>query len=153
MALIDEIKRKTNIEFRPAEPTTIQQFRALGVPEDAVSFYRNNEPCDCAEINNVRLWPITEVLRENRDYVPGADIYPLGFVVFATTLYGDAFCFDLNGAVGTSAPVVLVSHEIDWTNTDTRRNIASLAKRIAPSFETFLAMYEEGTLDIEPLYP
>lgn len=153
VSLLEQIVRKTGIHFRPAETSALEQFRSLGLPDDVVAFYREHEPEECAEIKEVRLWPIADILTENKDYVPGADIYPLGYVVFATTLYGDAFCFDLNARAEHSAPVVLVAHDLDWTDAEMRKDLAILAKMIAPSLDGFLERYAAETLDIQPLYP
>ena len=153
MSLLDEIKQKSKVDFRPASQAGLDALRALGVPENALAFYQDSEPATCAEIDDVRLWPISDVLGENRDFVPGCYIQPLGYIVFATTVFGDAFCFDWNPANSSAtAPLVLIAHDLDW-NEIKREEIANLAKPIAPSFESFLIAFVAETLDIEPLYP
>ncbi len=154
MDLINEIKRKAGVELRPASEASIEALRTLGVPSDALAFYRDSEPARSAEIGKVRLRPITDILDENRDYVPGAYAHPCGYVVFATTLYGDAFCFDTREAPGTTAPVVLIAHDLEPENDEMKReDLAKLAKPIAVSFEEFLKAFVSETLDIKPLYP
>lgn len=153
MSLLDEIKQKAKVEFRPATETNIEALRALGVPSDALAFYRDSEPARTTEIGNVRLRPIAEILEENRDYAPGAYSHPCGYVVFATTRYGDAFCFDTR-VPGTTAAVVLIAHDLEPDNDEMKReDLAKLAKPIAASFDEFLKAFVSETLDTRPLYP
>ena len=67
MSLLDEIKEKSRAQFRPAAATGIAALRSLGVPEDALDFYRDSEPVQIAEIAKVRLRGIADILAENRD--------------------------------------------------------------------------------------
>jgi hypothetical protein len=139
MSLLDEIKQKSKVDFRPATQTGIDDLRSLGVPADALAFYRESEPARTAEIAKVRLRPITDILSENRDYVPGAYVQPCGYVVFATTDCGDAFCFDIRGASDATAPVVLIAHDLEPENDEMKReDLEKLAKPISTSFESFL---------------
>jgi hypothetical protein len=154
MSLLDQIREKSGVEFRPATPARLEQLRALGVPDDALTFYRDSEPAKYVEIAKVRLWPITQVLSENKDYVPGAYAQPCGYVVFATTVYGDAFCFDTRTTSPRTAPVVLIAHDLEPENDEMKREeLEKLAKPIAPSFEDFLKSFVSETVDIEPIYP
>ena len=153
MSLLDQIRKKSNVDCRPAAPAGLDQLRSLGAPEDVLTFYRDSEPAGIAEIGEVRLCPISEILAENRDYVPGCYAQPCGYVVFATTLYGDAFCSDVQAASGTIAPVVLIAHDLEPENDQIKReDLARFAKPIAASFEGFLKAFVSETLDIEPLY-
>jgi hypothetical protein len=153
MSLLDEIKEKSKAEFQPAASAALEQLRSIGVPEDALAFYRDSEPAKCAEIDDIRLWPIVDVLGENKDFVPGCFIQPHGYVVFATTIFGDAFCFDTNTATSkATAPVVLIAHDLNWDEIK-REDIVTLAKPTAVSFEGFLRAYVSETLDIQPNYP
>jgi hypothetical protein len=153
MNLLDKIKEKSNVEFRPAAPGGVELLRSIGVPEDALAFYRDSEPTKCAEIDDIRLWPVADVLGENKDFVPGCFTQPHGYVVFATTIFGDAFCFDRNAlASSETAPVVLIAHDWDW-DAIKYADIVKLAKPTAPSFKDFLEAYASETLDILPNYP
>ncbi len=154
MSLLDEIKEKSKGAFRPASVVDIASLRALGVPDDVLAFYRDSEPVRLIEIGKVRLWPVSHILVENRDAVPGCYAQPSGYVVIATTIYGDAFCSDTRAASGTIAPVVLIAHDLEPESDEIRReDLAKLAKPIAASFEGFLEAFVSETLDIEPLYP
>lgn len=134
--------------LRPASDEDLERLRKLALPAVVVDFYRSYEPSGCAEIEGVRLWPISEVLKENQDYVPGADVSPHGFLVFATTVYGDAYCFDVSVA---EPRVVLRSHELPFDEMDAGQ-IKALAKPIAPNLDAFLASFAAGSLDSEPLH-
>ena len=142
----------SGVALRPASDDGIRQLQTLGIPEDAIAFYREAEPAECAEIEKIRLLPITDVVEENTNYVPGAYIHPHGYVVFATTLYGDTYCFDLNSATSPAmAPIVLLSHEMIGDDT-TKEEVRKLAKKIAPDFPSFLEAFVRGKLDMEPNY-
>jgi hypothetical protein len=151
--LYREIEEKSKVELRPASESEIRQLKELGVPEDAVRFYREAEPTRCAEIAKIRLWPIKHVIEENADYVPGCFVRPYGYVVFSTTIYGDTYCFDLNSPnSSTSAPIVLLSHEI-FDETTTKEEVSKVAKKIAPDLVAFLHLFAAGQLDMSPDYP
>jgi hypothetical protein len=153
MGLLEDISKRSGVEFRPAAISEIEQLRSIGMPEDALAFYRDSEPAKCAEINRVRLWPIFNVLEENKNYVPGHSLQPLGFVVFATTIFGDTFCFDTNTApTSETAPVVLMAHDVEWDELKPDE-ILELAKPVASSLDAFLQKYAAGTLELTPLYP
>src|SRR6266567_5651618 len=115
----------------------LEELRVLRVPQEAISFFEKFEPAECAEIEGVRLRPVGEALAENRDYVPGCYVIAHGYVVFATTLFGDAFCFDLNAAQSTiGTPIVLVAHDWNWEEI-TPEAINKLKKPAARNLEEF----------------
>jgi len=154
MSLLDEIARKSRVAFRPASGAGVAALRSLGAPEDVLAFYQHSEPARFAEIGKVRLWPISDILVENRDAVPGCYAQPCGYVVIASTTSGDAFCSDTQAASGAIAPVVLIAHDLEPENDVMKReDLAELAKPIAASFEDFLKAFASETVDIEPLYP
>lgn len=125
----------------------------MGVPQEAIRFYREAEPTRCVEIAKIRLWPIKDVIEENTDYVPGCYVRPHGYVVFSTTIYGDTYCFDLNSSNSApSTPIVLLSHEI-FDETTTKEDVIKVAKKIAPDLSAFLNGFAAGELDMEPIYP
>jgi hypothetical protein len=93
-----QISAKTGVSLRPASGEDLRTLAGLGAPETIQAFYREYEPEAEAELGRVRLWPIADLLLENTDAVPGADLHPHGFVTFASTVYGDAYCFDTRAA-------------------------------------------------------
>ncbi len=140
------IESESGAALRPASPEALSQLRSLGVPGSVMAFYERFEPSACAEIDGVRLWPIADVLEENRDYIPGADISAHGFIVFATTTFGDAYCLDL---AEQSSRVVLMSHDVHYSEM-ARVEIAKYAKPIASNFDDFIASFIVSDLEQEP---
>jgi hypothetical protein len=101
----------------------------------------------------VKFCPISDILVENKDGVPGCYVQPSGYVVLATTICGDAFRLNTRAASGTTAPVVLIAYDLEPENDETKReDLRKLAKPIAASFEDFLKAFVSDTLDIERLY-
>lgn len=46
--LYREIAEKSKVEFRPASETQLRQLMELHAPEEAIRFYREAEPSECA---------------------------------------------------------------------------------------------------------
>ena len=109
--LIAQITEQSGVEFRAASPFDLSKLEPLGLPQSVLDFYSAYEPSECVE-GQVRLWPIEQVLAENEAYVPGCYASKHGYVVFATTLYGDTYCFDLSRGRQTEPRIVLLSREV-----------------------------------------
>jgi hypothetical protein len=154
MSTIDLITEKTGVTFRPASSPAMEALHALGVPEEIVAFRRQPEPSKCIEIGKVRIWPVASMLQENRDYVPAYYAWPCGYVVFSTTICGDAYCFDLRAVSKTGTPIVLIAHDLEPKDDEMKReDLAKPAQPIAHSFEVFLEAFLSASLDSKPLYP
>jgi hypothetical protein len=150
--LIDQISEQTETWFGPASKRDLSALRDLGLPRQVVDFFARHEPRDCAEDRQIRLWPIVHILEENRDMVPGLHIAPLGYIVFATTIYGDTYCFDLNKIDEQGEPpIVLISHEVVDEET-TGEDVARLAKAVAKNLGQFLERFARGELDKTCIY-
>lgn len=149
--LVGLIATQTGTEFRAASQAELDAIRALQLPEGVLDFFARYEPSNCAE-GQVRLWPIVDILKENRDLVPGAYVAPLGYVVFSTTYCGDTYCFDINVANKDNEPrIVLISHEVvdeDITAEEAKR----LAKPVAKNLYEFLEKFTRQELDEECFY-
>lgn len=150
--LVNRIAAQTGTPFRPASEQDLDALRSLGLPEPIVHFYAQYEPARCAE-GQVRLWPITDILQENRDLLPGAYVAPLGYVVFASTFSGAAYCFDTNVTDPKREPrIVLISHTIvEKGITAARAKLA--AKPVAKNLYEFLQQFESVSVDEECVYP
>jgi hypothetical protein len=155
MTLLDQIRMKSNVEFRPATAPEIRTLQAWKIPQDALSFFQNSVPTRIVEIGKVRLCTVAGMAMENRDAVPGCYAFPCGYIVFATNIYGDSFCFDVRSEkYPASSTIVLIAHDLEPENDEMKReDLAKLAKPVATSFGDFLQGFVSGTLDIEPLYP
>ena len=137
--LIEAIAKQTQTEFGPAPARELESLRALKTPEAAVRFYEQYEPATCAE-DQVRLWPILDMVTENTMAVPGVAVCPLGYIVFASTNYGDSYCFNANKLDQEGEPeIVLISHETvgeDATPDEVQRAAKPVAKNSPAVFGT-----------------
>lgn len=150
--LVNRIAAQTGTTFRAASKQDLDALRALRLPEPVVSFYAQYEPSGCAE-GQARLWPVSDILQENRDLIPGAYVAPLGYVVFATTYCGDAYCFDTNVADAKREPrIVLISHEVVEKGITAER-ARLCAKPVAKNLYEFLELLVASKLDEECVYP
>jgi hypothetical protein len=154
MSVLDQIKLKTGIQFRAATPAELERLRSLGMPLDAIEFYRAAMPTRMAEIERVRLWSFSEIILENDDAVPGIYARPSGYTVFASTDCGDAYCFDTRSTSGENVPIVLIAHDLEPEGEKMApEDLSKLAKPIAESLDKFLEGFVVGALDKEPVYP
>jgi len=110
-----ELKKADGGSLHPASEDDIEQARQFGFPDVLIDFYRENAPdaTDGRVELDQRIWSVQNAMTENRDYVPGADLFPLGYVVFASNKFGDAYCID-TVHVGSSGKysVVLFPHDV-----------------------------------------
>jgi len=148
--LIARIIEQTGIEFRAASPFDVSKLEALGLPQSVLDFYRAYEPSECVE-SKIRLWPIEHILEENEALVPGCYSCKNGYVVFATTLCGDTYCFDTSRGGRIEPRIVLISHEVISKDT-TRAEFARLAKPVAQSLHEFLEQFVRGEVDEDCVY-
>ncbi len=149
--LVAELKERGSPLPRPATVEDLKRAQAASFPDELLDFYRQCEPQGCIELKQ-RIWSIESAIVENTDAVPGCALSPHGFIVFASTIYGDAYCIDTN--VTTSEghhPVVLFSHETIEENASLS-DIQGVRLEVAPSLEAFLRHFTNGTLNEEPLY-
>jgi hypothetical protein len=143
--LIDQIAQKTGVAFRPASPFELSKLDALGLPQSVIDFYEAFEPAERAG-EEFRLWPIEHILEENEALVPGCHISKHGYIVFATTLYGDTYCFDLTRPTQVDPPIVLISHEV-VDETTTALELRRLAKPVAKGLYELLQQFARGEID------
>ena len=148
--LTSAISKTTSGTFQPAARADLTKLARLGVPESILAFYREFEPEDCVE-GQVRLWNIEHIVQENTDLTPGYVVQPLGYVVFATTLCGDTYCFDLTGSQRGEIPIVLISHETIGEGM-TLDEVQKVAKPIARSLNEFLQQFASNEIDEECIY-
>lgn len=150
LSLTKKITEQTGVSFRAASSSSLKKVESLGVPSEVLAFYRDFEPSECVE-GQVRLWPIQHVLAENEDYVPGCYASKHGYIVFASTFCGDAYCFDLTQHGPTEPSVVLLSHEVITKDTDASQ-FMRLAKPVARSLHEFLELFVRGEIDEDCIY-
>jgi hypothetical protein len=129
----------------------LKRAQSADFPGELLDLYRECEPENCIELKQ-RIWSIESAIIENTNAVPGCALSPHGFIVFASTVYGDAYCVDTN--VVTSAghhPVVLFSHEVIGEDASLSE-IQRLRLEVASSLADFLRKFTNGTLNEEPSY-
>ena len=111
-ALIAKLKERGGMRLRPASAKDLARAKAAGFPEELIEFYRHWEPETCIELKQ-RIWSIEGAIVENTDAVPGCALFPHGFIVFASNIYGDSYCIDANVTTPEGHhPIVLFSHEV-----------------------------------------
>lgn len=144
---IQAIQKRLNVKnrlFKKATENDIDYLMSLGVPSDILTFYKIAEPVECIEIENARLWPISELQIENEDAIPGYVIAPLGYIVIATTLTGDTFCLNLNNTKD-KPEIVIASHDEIYEGAKEEEIKAGIIT-ISDSFLDFLNRFAEGNL-------
>lgn len=89
--------------FAPATEDEMKQLSDLcygKIPEVLYKFFSECMPQEEVEINNLVFYPLSRIVAENNNYVPGCIIRPFGFITIASTLDGDAFAIDISDSEG-----------------------------------------------------
>jgi hypothetical protein len=149
-----ELEKSDGGSLQPASEDDILQAQAFGFPDSLITFYREAAPnaIDGRVELDQRIWSVQNAIIENRDYVPGADLFPLGYVVFASNRFGDAYCIDtVNQSPDGHSPVVLFPHDV----IDDGASLADVEPYrlvVASSLEDFLGKFAGRTLIEQPKY-
>jgi hypothetical protein len=143
-----ELKKAGSGSLHPASEDDIEQARLFGFPRVLVDFYRESAPDaadGCVKLDQ-RLWSVQNAIAENRDYVPGADLFPLGYVVFASNKFGDAYCIDMIH-VGSSGEysVVLFPHDVIG-DSSSLEDVERYRQTVATNLEDFLWQFVRRAL-------
>jgi hypothetical protein len=153
-ALEIELAKAGGGRLPPAIPEDLDAALLFGFPKVLIDFYGEGAPIDSsgmAELDQ-RIWSVQNAITENRDYVPGAYLFPLGYVVFASNKYGDSYCLDTvhDGPSGHNQ-VVLFPHDgiEDGASLD---RVERYRLIVAESLEEFLKKFMERTLVESPRY-
>jgi hypothetical protein len=146
--IVSPIAREAGILLRPASADAMNTIRALDFPPDAVEFYARHEPAECLEgPAGIRLWPIQDIIVENRQGVPGICVYPYRYRVFASTSGGDAYCFDLNAAAAGEAPRIVLFWVDDVGEDSREQEVHAAARPVAKNLAEFFRKFADGTLN------
>ena len=143
--VIEQIAEKTGVRFRGASAFELSKLEVLGLPQGIIDFYGSFEPAERVG-ERFRLWPIEHILEENEALFPGCHVSKLGYIVFATTVYGDTYCFDLTRRRQDDPQIVLISHEVVTEHT-TAIDLERLAKPVARNLYEFLQQFIRGEID------
>ncbi len=90
-------------KFAPATEDEMKQLSDLcegKMPEDMQKFFAECMPQEEVDLGDCVLYPLSRILAENSDYVPGCIIKPFGFVTIASTPDGDAIALDITKPKG-----------------------------------------------------
>jgi hypothetical protein len=130
----------------PAEESDLDALSSLGLPDSVLDFYRQYAPLESLEVDDARIWSAPQVIEENRDFPPGADIHELGFVAVASHSDGTVYCLDL-GADGRSDPPAVVAFSgAVRTGGKNRDVVESQSRHVADTFDEFLQLATRGEL-------
>jgi hypothetical protein len=160
-ALKEELEKADGGRLIPATKEDLEEARQLGFPNVLLDFYRENAP-DAADgrvelwrsrpASGQRIWSVQKAITENRDYVPGTELFPLGYVVFASNMFGDAYCID-TVHVGQSGdlPIVLFPHD-EFAEGASLEDAERYRLQVAANLEEFLRLFARRTLVETPKY-
>jgi hypothetical protein len=144
--------------LRPASEANLELAQQAGFPADLIEFYRLYEPYSeegyiSGNGQGNRIWDIPNALFSIKTDVPSLVVYPLGYIAFAETRCGDAYCIDKNvTGPGGEHPIVLFSHESVGEDTEPAY-IGASRLEVASSIEDFLLKFAALTLIDEPSFP
>jgi hypothetical protein len=136
--ITDDIASILKEDFKKPSVEDIKKLESIKLPNYFIEFIKIIEPQSRVFLGDVRLLPIQEIIEENEDYVPGADVYPSGFTVFASSISGDAYCFNMNeiNKLGEH-DIYFVDHDEDFSEA-TPDSIKQITEFISSSFEEFI---------------
>ena len=149
-----ELKKARRGTLQPASEKDIQQAELFGFPAVLIDFYREGAPQAAEGVVQLgqRIWSVQNAIAENRDYVPGADLFPLGYVVFASTQCGDAYCVDTVHADSSGEyPIVLFPHDSIQEGASLE-DVERYRLTVATSLEGFLQQFARRALIETPKY-
>ncbi len=159
--LRQELEKADGGRLIPATEEDMEAAGQFGFPNVLLDFYRENAP-DVADgrvelwksrpASGQRIWSVQNAITENRDYVPGTELFPLGYVVFASNMFGDAYCVD-TVHVGQSGdlPIVLFPHD-EFAESTSLEDADRYRLQVAASLEEFLQQFARRTLIEPPKY-
>jgi hypothetical protein len=150
-AVLKQISDRCRVKFVPASAAELARLAEIGMPKPYIDFYGKFNPARPFD-KGVGLFTAAEIPSLNLDYRSTDELNAHGFVSFATTSDGDAYCFDpeINGSHG-DPQIVLFTHEYAFKDY-TKERVRALAKPVADDLLDFLVRFAEDGLDQEALY-
>ena len=118
--IVRRINESEGIEcFSKPNETEISYLKSLNLPKEVADFYVDNNPIDIIDINDVRLLPVSGIIEENTNYIPGYLLSPFGYSVIASTIEGDVYCIRYTA---NEYSIVLASHDEIYEGQELQRN-------------------------------
>lgn len=147
-----QLEKHDGGSLKPASDEEIARALEFGFPDVLIDFYRKAAPQrSCVELDQ-RIWSVGSAIMENRDCVPGAYLFPLGYVVFASNKFGDAYCIDtVNKGSNDLIPVVLFPHD-EIREGASSVQVGQYRLTVASDLEDFLRQFSRRTLVEKPKY-
>ena len=154
------LERLEGISLECPKESDIERLQELSsgkLPEMFLEVYRKAVPVREVEYDDFVFYGIERIVDENTDYIPGANLLPLGLFTFASALDGDSICFDLSD---TNYPVYQCSHSLVSGESDITyykgemhrlsfnyENVIKVAPKLADSFEDFVRKLLSGEVE------
>lgn len=145
--LLDEYYKKY---LKKTSRWTVNYFKKEKFPQEIIDFYGNYEVERLSpDYKGLEFLSKNDMQEENKDYVPGAYIYPLGFKIFAKDFSGNPCCIDTQKKLTDNGIVFFYNGGFDEDSSE--EEILKYAAVVAPSFDEFIKILmelpEEGGFD------
>lgn len=143
-----EVEKAGGGTLEPAIADDLELATSAGFPKVMIDFYREgaaDATSGMIELDQ-RIWSVQNAVAENKDYVPGAYLFLLGYVVFASNKFGDAYCLDtVHPDAAGEYPIVLFPHDV----IDEDASLEDVEKYrlvVAGNLEDFVRQFARRTL-------
>ena len=150
-----------DLQFRAAnaqENARLDELVRQGIPAEWVQLLQDAVTDDEHCCSGLVLYGLPRICDENLDYIPGANILPLGLFTFASWSDGDAVCIDLHDGSVWSCPHELLGDETAITLYEDdaftelpfdAENVRRVSHCMAKSITEFVQDLREGAFDEE----
>lgn len=146
---IARLAAANGVEHRPATALELSQLSALGFDTNVLWLFESAVLSEMVDVG-VRVHSPDDIILENTDCVPGADIRAAGlpFPVIGSTFMGDVLVLDYHSPRGPdgSPPVRLVIHDAGCDEM-TAEEVVAQTEHVASSLIEFLEAAADGKLD------
>ena len=140
--------------LQPASAHDLELAKSEALPQILIDFYRARAPDAVSGVIELdqRIWSVENTVAENKDYVPGAYLFPLGYVVFASNRFGDAYCLDtIHPQISGDYPVVLFPHDVIEEGVSLQ-DVERYRLVVAENLEDFVRQFSRRMLIDKPRY-
>ena len=112
MSCPDVMKKLQSLRFqrKTLELKEINYLKNINIPSNIITFHEHLGIVDSIDINRIELLSIEKLKIENEECIPGYLLFPLGYSIIASTIYGDVYCIERNCELYDSK-VFMASHE------------------------------------------
>ena len=156
--MLSFFKSLDGVKLEKTDKNELEKIKELSsgrLPAVFLEAYSTAAPVHDVEFDDFVFGGLARIIEENTDYIPGANLLPLGFFTFASTFDGDSICFDMNDS---NFPVYQCSHSMHGGEDDiyyyknskdvelsfNYENVKATAPMLAKSFEEFISLLQSG---------